>query len=75
MDKMRFKQVLRDKGYKVSDQENYPVVLVNGGKNDISKTYMEIKLLANKVGYHHTVGVRKMIESKVIDFKEEENDL
>ena len=73
MDKMRFKQLLKEAGYTVSDQENYPVVIVNGDKKLVSKTFMDIKLFANKVGYHHTVGVRKALETKVIDFKEEKD--
>lgn len=70
MDKWRFKDILKKEGYKVAEDASYPTVIVP--KNDIRMTYAKIKLIANKVGYKHTFGVKAGIETKVVDWPEEE---
>lgn len=85
MDKLRFKELLKKEGYRVADDAAYPTVIVEEDK--VSKTYISLKLLAKKVGYNHTFGVKKSniktkvvdgpeatIESKVIDWPEEEEN-
>lgn len=84
MDKWRFVEVLRREGYKVLKDAAYPTVVASVGEKN--KLYAKVKLLANKVGYKHTFGIIESnitttviddedskIESKVIDWPEEED--
>lgn len=67
MDKARFRDILERQGYRVDKQATYPTVLVNGDKKVVADTYKAVKLLANKVGYTHTFGVKKTIETLVVE--------
>ena len=73
MTKAGFVEVLKKQGYKVDKDAAYPTVFAK--KEEMSKTYLTIKLLANKVGYSHTFGVKpNKIETRVIaDIPEKED--
>lgn len=66
MTKAGFVEVLKKHGYKIDRDAAYPTVFVK--KEDISKTYVEVKLLAKSVGYNHTFGVKpNKIETRIVD--------
>lgn len=86
MSKAAFEELLRREGYQVERDAAYPTVIVMEGKK--RETYNKVKLLAIKVGYNHTFGIKESnietrvidgppeteIETKVVDWPEEEND-
>ena len=64
MDKWTFKQILEREGYAVDSQATIPTVLLVGAtKEELKKKFFEVKLLAQKKGYHHTVAVKNLEES------------
>ena len=64
MDKWRFKQLLEKSGYAVDSEAAIPTVLLVGATNEeIKKKFFEVKLLAQKTGYHHSVAVRSLEEN------------
>ena len=68
MDKASFRNYLKKVGYRVKDTDSYPIVYVDGDKAELSKTYMEVKMIAKNVGYRHSFGVKKKeIEAEVVD--------
>lgn len=68
MDKWRFNELLKKEGFRTEKDASYPTVLVNGDKSVVAATYKQIKLLANKVGYTHSFGVkRSVVETEILD--------
>lgn len=63
MTKWQFKEYLKQHGYSVDEDANYPTILMVGASSDeIKKKFFEVKLLAQKVGYNHTIGVKNLEE-------------
>ena len=61
MDKATFKQLLTRNGYSVDKDANAPtVLLMDATKEDLKKKFIEVKLFAQKNGYHHTIAVRSV---------------
>lgn len=72
MDKMAFKAALRRAGYSVDGDVDIPtVLLVDATKEEIKQKFYEVKLFAQKVGYHHTISVKNLKEDN--NGKSEEN--
>ena len=65
MNKMEFKAALRRAGHAVDGDADIPtVLLVDATKEEIKQKFYEIKLFAQKVGYHHTISVKNLKEDK-----------
>lgn len=72
MNKVQFTQLLENEGYIVDKGAAYPTVLLMGAsKDEIKKKFFEVKLFAQKVGYHHTIGVRNLKKEKKDDLGRE----
>lgn len=61
MSKDDFVKVLKKAGYAASIQDRAVTVEVVG--EDLKKTYISVKMIAKKVGYDHTIRVKKLEES------------
>lgn len=61
MSKDDFVTVLKKMGYAASIQDRAVTVEVVG--EDLKKTYISVKMIAKKVGYDHTIRVKKLEES------------
>ena len=63
MDKWTFKNLLTNEGYAVDSKADIPTVLMVGApSNEIKKKFFEVKLLAQKRGYHHSIAVKNLEE-------------
>ncbi len=63
MDKATFKEILKRAGYTIDTDVDIPTVLLVGATNDeIKKTFFEVKLFAQKKGYHHSISVKNLKE-------------
>ena len=64
MDKATFKEVLKRAGYTIDKDADIPTVLMVGAtKDEIKKKFFEVKLFAQKKGYHHSISVKNLEES------------
>lgn len=64
MTKWQFVQVLKSKGYAVDESAHFPTVLMVGAsREEIKQKFFEIKRLAQKVGYNHSLKVKNLEES------------
>ena len=65
MNKMEFKSALRRTGYSIDGDADIPtVLLVDATKEEIKQKFYEVKLFAQKIGYHHSIAVRNLKEDK-----------
>ena len=63
MDKWTFKNILQKEGYAVDSKADIPTVLMVGASsNEIKKKFYEVKLLANKYKYTHSIAVNNLKE-------------
>ncbi len=63
MTKWEFTNHLKNLGYAVDENASYPtVLLVGASKNETKQKFYEIKLIAQKVGYKHTLSVKNLEE-------------
>jgi len=63
MTKWEFTNRLKDLGYAVDENASYPtVLLVGASESERKQKFFEIKLLAQKLGYKHTIGVKNLQE-------------
>lgn len=61
MDKWTFKNLLTKEGYAVDSKADIPTVLMVGAtSNEIKKKFYEVKLLANKYKYTHSISVKNL---------------
>lgn len=63
MEKWRFKELLKKKGYAVEENNPIPTVLFVGLEHgEYVKKRMDITKLAKEVGYKHSFGVKNLKE-------------
>ena len=63
MDKATFKEILKRAGYTVDSDADIPTVLLVGAtKSELKAKFFEVKLFAQKQGYHHTIAVKNLEE-------------
>ena len=66
MDKSKFVEVLKKAGYQSAAIEGGKptVFLVGATKQEVKQNYIHVGLLAKKVGYKHSFGVKNLDEEK-----------
>lgn len=63
MDKSRFKEVLKHKGYSIEENNHIPTIIFVGlEQKEFIKKRMEIVRLAKDLGYKHSFGVKNLKE-------------
>lgn len=63
MTKAEFKERLKRMGYTVDNEASIPTILiVDASSETIKKTYIDVKLVAQKLGYHHSISVKNLKE-------------
>lgn len=65
MTKHLFTQVLIAKGYSVDKNADKPTVLMVGAsREEIKKKFIEVKLIAQRYGYKHSIAVKNLEEER-----------
>lgn len=64
MNKEGFVEVLKKAGYPAEiENGNVSIILVGGTPEDVKKAFIGVKIIANKVGYKHSFGVKRLEET------------
>lgn len=69
MSKDTFVEILKKQGYGASIQDG--MVTIEVVAEDVKNTFIAAKLLANKVGYKHTIRVKRLEEATEDDSNKE----